>query len=59
MESKTSRTRVAKSRSAARRTSILALAAALLFTSLFVDVGVARAEYPAGYEDPDLGDLAG
>jgi hypothetical protein len=59
MESNASRNRVAKSCSAARRSSILALAAALLFTSLFVDVGIARAEYPAGYQDPDLGDLAG
>jgi hypothetical protein len=33
---------------------VVALAAAILFTSLFVDVGVARAEYPAGWEDPDL-----
>jgi hypothetical protein len=49
--------RTACSISAARRTSALALAAALLFTSLFVDVGVARAEYPAGWEDPDLGEL--
>ncbi len=40
--------------SQARRTSTLALAAALLFTSFFVDVGVARAEYPAGWEDPDI-----
>lgn len=59
MESKTPSTRVAESRSAARRSSVLALAGALLFTSLFVDVGVARAEYPAGWEDPDLGDLGG
>ena len=57
MESKSPRTRVAKSRSAARRSSVLALATALLFTSLFVDVGIARAEYPAGWEDPDLGEL--
>jgi hypothetical protein len=59
MESKTPSTPAARSCSAARRTSVLALAAALLFTSLFVDVGVARAEYPAGWQDPDLGDLAG
>ena len=59
MESNAPSRPVAKSRSAARRSSVLALAAALLFTSLFVDVGVARAEYPAGWEDPDLGELAG
>ena len=59
MESKTPSTRVMKRRGATRRSSVLALAAALLFSSLFVDVGVARAEYPAGWEDPDLGDLAG
>jgi len=38
----------------ARRHSAVALAVALLFTSLFVDVGIARAEYPAGWEGPDL-----
>jgi hypothetical protein len=59
MESKTPSTRVAERCSATRRSSVLALAAALLFTSLFVDVGVARAEYPAGWEDPDLGELGG
>ena len=59
MEPKTSRTRIAKTHGPARRTSVLALAAALLFTSLFVDVGVARAEYPVSWEDPDLGELAG
>ncbi len=37
-----------------RHRSVVALAAALLFISLFVDVGVARAAYPAGWEDPDL-----
>jgi hypothetical protein len=37
-----------------RRPSVVALAAALLFATLFVDVGVAHAEYPAGWEDPDL-----
>jgi hypothetical protein len=42
---------------AIRRRSVVALAAALLFTSLFVDVGVARAEYPAGWEDPSLGEV--
>ncbi|HET6361012.1 MAG TPA: hypothetical protein VFH11_03040 [Gemmatimonadota bacterium] len=57
MESKSPNTPVAKSCSAARRSSVLALAAALLFTSLFVDVGVARAEYPIGWEDPDLGEI--
>lgn len=36
------------------RRFVVALAAAFLFTSLFVDVGIARAEYPAGWEDPDL-----
>ena len=59
MESKTSSTSTGKSCGAARRSSVLALAAALLFTSLFVDVGIARAEYPAGWEDPDLGEIAG
>ena len=59
MESKTPRTRAANSCSARRRGSVLALAAALMFTSLFVDVGVARAEYPAGWEDPDLKELSG
>ncbi|HEY7471233.1 MAG TPA: hypothetical protein VIE68_02700 [Gemmatimonadota bacterium] len=57
MESKTPSARVATSRGARRRGSALALAGALLFASLFVDVGVARAEYPAGWEDPDLGEL--
>ncbi len=42
---------------AARPRSVVALAAALLVTSLFVDVGVARAEYPEGWEDPDLGEI--
>ena len=46
--------RTTSSVSEARRTSALALAAALLFTSLFVDVGMARAEYPQGWEDPDI-----
>lgn len=59
MESKVSSTRTGKSCRAARRSSVLALAAALLFTSLFVDVGIARAEYPAGWKDPGLGELAG
>ena len=59
MEAKSPRTRDTKRCSARRRGSVLALAAALLFTSLFVDVGVARAEYPIGWEDPDLGDLGG
>lgn len=39
---------------AARTRSVVALAGALLFTSLFVDVGVARAEYPEGWVDPDF-----
>ncbi len=59
MESKSPSTLLANGHSARRRSSVLALAAALLFTSLFVDVGVARAEYPVGWEDPDLGELAG
>jgi hypothetical protein len=59
MESKTSSRPGTSSRGAARRTSVLALAAALLFTSLFVDVNIARAEYPAGWEDPGLKELAG
>lgn len=37
--------------------SVVAIAAALLFISLFVDVGVARAEYPEGWESPDLGEI--
>lgn len=42
----------------ARRRPAVALAAALLFTSLFVDVGIARAEYPEGWqEDPDLQEI--
>ena len=59
MESKTPSARASKGFSATRRSSVLALAAALLFTSLFVDVGVARAEYPAGWEDPDSGNMGG
>jgi hypothetical protein len=58
MEPKTPSARVAKSRGAMRRSSALALAGAVLFASLFVDVGVARAEYPAGWVDPDLGEVA-
>jgi hypothetical protein len=59
MSSTNTSQRAAGSVPALRRSSALALAAAFLFTSLFVDVGVARAEYPAGWEDPDLGELAG
>jgi hypothetical protein len=44
-------------RAFATRRSVVAAAALLLITSLFVDVGVARAEYPAGWEDPDLMDI--
>ena len=58
MESKTPSAQASKGCSATRRSSVLALAVALLFTSLFVDVGVARAEYPAGW-DPDIGDMGG
>jgi len=56
MEPKTSSTRgVPRHAGGARRRSVVALAAALLFASLFVDVGIARAEYPEGWqEDPDL-----
>ena len=43
---------------APRRPSTLVVGAALLLVlSLLVDVGVARAEYPAGWEDPDLMDV--
>ena len=58
MESKTSSNSKGTSCSSARRSSVLALATALLFTSLFVDVGIARAEYAAGW-DPDIGDMGG
>ena len=44
---------------AAPHRSVVILAAALLFTSLFVDVGVARAEYPEGWADPDFSELGG
>lgn len=58
MESKCTRSRRTRRRTgAARPRSVVALAAALLFTSLFVDVGVARAEYPEGWNDPDLGEI--
>lgn len=59
MESKSPSIQAANRCSAKRRGTVLALAAALLFSSLLVDVGVARAEYPAGWEDPDLGELGG
>ncbi|MFN2384444.1 MAG: hypothetical protein ABR559_09325 [Gemmatimonadota bacterium] len=55
MESKsTSSPRSRRRAGAGRPRSVVALAAALLVTSLFVDVGVARAEYPEGWVDPDL-----
>ena len=42
----------------ARRRSVVAAAAAILFASLLVDVGIARAEYPEGWEqDPDLQEI--
>lgn len=42
----------------ASRRSRIALAAVLLCASLFVDVGIARAEYPEGWEqDPDLQEI--
>lgn len=44
-------------RAVVTRRPVVAAAALLLFASLFVDVGVARAEYPAGWEDPDLVDI--
>jgi hypothetical protein len=59
MEPNASCTPLASNLRASRRISALALAAAILFTSLFVDVGIARAEYPAGWNDPDLGEMAG
>ncbi|HJR53139.1 MAG TPA: hypothetical protein VJ982_05440 [Gemmatimonadota bacterium] len=59
MESTNTTVRAASSVSRARRTSTLALAAALLFTSLFVDVGVARAEYAAGWDSDVLMDVGG
>ena len=43
-------------RAGIRGRTLVALAAALLFFSLFVDVGVARAEYPAGWVDPTVGE---
>ena len=58
MEAKTPSSPVARSRGAARRSSVIALAGALLAASLFVDVGVARAEYPEGWQDPDLKNLS-
>lgn len=56
MESRTSSPAADRRRGgAARRHSVVALAAMLLFASLFVDVGIARAEYPEGWQrDPDL-----
>ena len=55
MESKSTNASRARPRAGGPRSgSVLALAAALLVTSLFVDVGVARAEYPEGWVDPDL-----
>lgn len=60
MESKgTSSPRDRRPTGATRHRSVVALAAALLFTSLFVDVGVARAEYPEGWIDPDLEQIGG
>ena len=47
-------TRRSSTRVSSRRRALVAGAALLLVLSLFVDVGVARAEYPAGWEDPDL-----
>ena len=40
-----------------RRHAVIAIAVTFLFFSLFVDVGVARAEYPAGWEDPTVGEI--
>jgi hypothetical protein len=59
MEARTSNPASNRRRTASRgRPRVaLVLASALLVTSLFVDVGVARAEYPVGWQDPDLGKL--
>ena len=48
--------RPVRRRAGIRGRTVVALAAALLFFSLFVDVGVARAEYPAGWVDPTVGE---
>ena len=43
-------------RAGIRGRAMVALAATLLFFSLFVDVGVARAAYPEGWIDPTVGE---
>lgn len=50
-------TRRSSAPDSSRRPALVVGAALLLVLSLFVDVGVARAEYPAGWEDPDLMDI--